>query len=76
MSKALPKFVRVSIAFVFSISLGLLAGGLTWATVARIFPVLEQLGAAVVIVPVTLALVGCVVFRESRAKADTGRGPE
>ena len=76
MSKARPKFIKVSLAFVFSVSLGLLTGGLTWATVARTFPALEQLGAAVVIVPVTLAVVGCVVFRESREKGDTGRAPE
>jgi hypothetical protein len=66
MSQALPKYIRMSIALVFSVALGLLAAGLTWAMVARTFPVLEQLGAAVVIVPVTFAVVGCVVFRESR----------
>jgi hypothetical protein len=76
MSKALPKFIRMSIALVFSVALGLLAAGLTWATVARTFPGFEQLGAAVVIVPVTFAVVGCIVFRESREKGDTGRARE
>ena len=55
----------------YGVSLGLLAGVLAWATVARMFSGLEQLGAAVVIVPVTLAVVGCIVFRESREKRST-----
>jgi len=61
----------MSIVLVFGVSLGLLAGVLAWATVARMFSGLEQLGAAVVIVPVTLAVVGCIVFRESREKRST-----
>jgi len=71
MVRPFPKFIRMSIALIFGISLWLLAGGLTWATVARMFPGLEQLGAAVAIVPVTLAVVGCIVFRESREKRST-----
>ena len=61
----------MSIVLVFGVSLGLLAGVLAWATVALMFSGLEQLGAAVVIVPVTLAVVGCIVFRESREKRST-----